>query len=72
LTIKQVQINRNDHKVFTREEELKELKRIQQLAFESKKEKFIDRRIWKNYGTCLSILSAIAEVKIQQHQEKKT
>ena len=71
MTIKQVQINRNDHKVFTREEE-KELKRIQQLAFESKKEKFVDRRIWKNYGTYFSILSAIAEVKIQQHQEKKT
>ena len=65
MTIKQVQINRNDHKVFTREEELKELKRIQQLAFESKKEKFVDRRIWKNYGTYF------AEVKIQQHQEKK-
>ena len=60
MTIKQVQINRNDHKVFNREEELKELKRIQQSAFESKKEKFIDRRIWKNYGTCFSILSAIA------------
>jgi len=72
LTIKQVQINRNDHKVFNREEELKELKRIQQSAFESKKEKFVDRRIRKNYGTYFSILSAIAEVKIQQHQEKKT
>ena len=41
------------------------------MVFESKKEKFVDRRIWKNYGTYFSILSAIAEVKIQQHQEKK-
>ena len=53
MTIKQVQINRNDHKVFTREEELKELKRIQQLAFESKKEKFVDRRIWKKLRNLL-------------------
>lgn len=56
---------------YNREEELKELKRIQQSAFEPKKEKFVDRRIWKNYGTYFSILNAIAEVKIQQHQEKK-